>query len=617
MGQCSSTLPTTTTTTTHHGGGGNGSSTGVGVSDTTPTTNGTTASSHHHYDMRERDILVDPVQHLNHKKGSHRHHHNATSDYNMLTPTNVVDPMKSRKMMMNSSSKGSNSRAMAHPEAASPQSRDPSHQYNHHPTSAMMDVDQRDEPSSSMNHTAATQFLQPPRFPLPENAIRTRCYKLNLDAEPLNGISSGSNGSSSSNINASSKQLFLGPFTETMPNLTFSQDTIDDDDEDDEDDDKNNASSKNNRDVAVAIQTAQIFRGITVSKDGTILSQNARATRSNRGAAGGGTASGKVKVSEKSRQAAKIDKANDLIEQETAGNTAAAMDTKLVSLVVIGEYDDMKYLVRDGSRKLREADGLPDDALYSVNRPRVSRSSTTRVITPIQPHQQQANNNISMFMSSNGTRSNAAPSSSTVVSSSSSRRRRASSTQTPSGGAPTTDAHSQKGMPLQTVSSQQQQSQPQLPKLKSNPRDTQASSSQRRNKDNGGGSMSGLRGMRLDSCHDFIDVHSRTNHNRGTNTNNNSNAANTVLSGFGNDTDDWTHAWNLWSCGGGNGGTISPLQPSSPSSNKNATSSMTGMFLTQQQPSLLQQPEQPESRNDANYTPQNSSAPYTSSRRVG
>ncbi len=42
----------------------------------------------------------------------------------------------------------------------------------------------------------------------------------------------------------------------------------------------------------------------------------------------------------------------------------------MVSLVIVGEYDEMKQLVRDGAKKLRDADGLPDEALLSINRPR-------------------------------------------------------------------------------------------------------------------------------------------------------------------------------------------------------------------------------------------------------
>lgn len=287
-----------------------------------------------------------------------------------------------------------------------------------------MDLDTREE---------AVVSLPPP----PENAIRTRCYKLNLDSE-INGFSS-----------PTKQQICLGPFTDPVPPLTYSS---------------SEDSGEEANEMTVAIQTAQIFRGITVSRDGTILSQNARATRSNRG--------NKTKVSEKSRQAAKIDKAKDLVED--------SIDSKVVSLVIVGEYDDMKQLVRDGSRKLREADGLPDEALFSVNRPRVrSRSRTT-------PKQSRT----------------------TPTSSLSSTRRRRSSNSVEA----TDVTTSPKAFP---------QSAP--PRIKSNPRDT-------RRKD-------GLR-MRLETCNDFME-------RRGD--------------------DDWSHAWNIWNCGGG--GTVSPLQPSSPNKN--------------------------------------------------
>lgn len=59
--------------------------------------------------------------------------------------------------------------------------------------------------------------------------------------------------------------------------------------------------------AAVAVSTARIFRGITVDGNGVILTQNARATRSRKEKGG-------MKVGEKSRQAAKIDKAKDLID---------------------------------------------------------------------------------------------------------------------------------------------------------------------------------------------------------------------------------------------------------------------------------------------------------------
>jgi len=53
----------------------------------------------------------------------------------------------------------------------------------------------------------------------------------------------------------------------------------------------------------------------------------------------------------------------------------------MVSLVIVGAYDDMKYLVRDGSKKLREADGLPDETLFAANRSR-NGSQSVMLSTP-------------------------------------------------------------------------------------------------------------------------------------------------------------------------------------------------------------------------------------------
>jgi hypothetical protein len=55
------------------------------------------------------------------------------------------------------------------------------------------------------------------------------------------------------------------------------------------------------------------------------------------------------------------------------------------SLVIMGEYDEMKYLVRDGSKKLREASEMPDDSLLTVNRNRgggVSQTLVTAMLSP-------------------------------------------------------------------------------------------------------------------------------------------------------------------------------------------------------------------------------------------
>lgn len=217
-------------------------------------------------------------------------------------------------------------------DANQPQARDPE---GHGEMAEPMDVDQRD--------SSQPVSLPPP----PENAVRARCYKLNLDSEMV-GLIGGTK----------DPRVCLGPFTEPPPPLTYSS--------------SEDSVISGNAATSVAIQTAQIFRGITISKDGTILSQNARATRSNRG--------NKAKRGEKSRQAAKIDKAKDLVEEAvmTGKDPESGETANMVSLVIVGAYDDMKHLVRDGSKKLREADGLPDDTLLAVNRQRAGpqRSSS-------------------------------------------------------------------------------------------------------------------------------------------------------------------------------------------------------------------------------------------------
>ncbi|CAJ1959270.1 unnamed protein product [Cylindrotheca closterium] len=180
----------------------------------------------------------------------------------------------------------------------------------------------------------------------PDIAKRTRCYKLNLNAE-IHPISPS----------------FVGPFDDVPPPLTFS--TSDD-------------SSVDVTTTQVAIRTAKIFRGITVGKDGTILSQNARATRSNRGS--------KNKKGEKSRQASKIEKAKDLVEESMLTGKAPDSDepANMLSLVVMGEFDDMKHLVRDGAKKLRDATDLPEDTLLNTNSNRegMSLRSPRKRISP-------------------------------------------------------------------------------------------------------------------------------------------------------------------------------------------------------------------------------------------
>ena len=62
--------------------------------------------------------------------------------------------------------------------------------------------------------------------------------------------------------------------------------------------------------TSIAISTARIFRGIVVDRNGVITSMNPRAMRSQKG-----KGEAKNKMGEKSRQAAKIDKAKDLIDE--------------------------------------------------------------------------------------------------------------------------------------------------------------------------------------------------------------------------------------------------------------------------------------------------------------
>lgn len=208
---------------------------------------------------------------------------------------------------------------------------------------------------------------EPPICQPPEGSLRTRCYRLNLE-QPISLMTS------------SSPSEYFGPLNYDPPthhlprrvnnnrrrvhSWNVPQDammTLQVSGSED-----GSAVSVNKSPTEVAISTARIFRGISVDKHGTILSQNARASRSNRNKGGNST-----KVGEKSRQASKIDKAKDLVDDclTNAGKENEGEKMNLVSLVIMGDYTDMKHLVKDGAKKLREAEGLPDEALLSFNRP--------------------------------------------------------------------------------------------------------------------------------------------------------------------------------------------------------------------------------------------------------
>lgn len=200
---------------------------------------------------------------------------------------------------------------------------------------------QNRQPTNSTGDPMQVDERSPVQLPPPTHyAKRQRCYMLNLDSE-IAGLGSDVRVESS----------LLGPFAHDLPPLTYS----------------GSEDSASQDPTEIAVRTAQIFRGLTVDRNGTILSQNARATRSSRN-------SNKQRRSEKSRQASKIDKAKDLVEETIITGKAPGSDepAKLTSLYIMGEYDEMKHLVRDGSKKLREGTNYPDDSLLNLNRVRGS-----------------------------------------------------------------------------------------------------------------------------------------------------------------------------------------------------------------------------------------------------
>jgi hypothetical protein len=226
--------------------------------------------------------------------------------------------------------------------------------------------------------------------------------------------------------------------------------------------------------TSIAISTARIFRGIVVDRNGVITSMNPRAMRSQKG-----KGEAKNKMGEKSRQAAKIDKAKDLIDEvaENGGvgtnmsevsrvlicsdiemnfrnmqkhsflrastfcllqsltlschtaiyffyrNTQDENDpTKIVSLFVMGEYEDLNDLVRDGSKKLRDSKTLTDEDILRYNRPRIftlqpmagghqMSNVASGMLSPNSSHYNSAN-----ILSPYGPESAASPTSQSVVS---------------------------------------------------------------------------------------------------------------------------------------------------------------------------------------------------------
>jgi hypothetical protein len=343
-----------------------------------------------------------------------------------------------------------------------------------------MEIDNEEQSSPNQPHRDASAG---PAIPaLPENAVKIRAYKLNLDSEYV-GIQLSS---------SQRQQLFLGPYQEPTPYLTYSSS------------EDSSASDRQAAAMSVAIQTAEIFRGITIARDGTILSQNARATRSNRNSGGP-----KTKRGEKSRQAAKIDQANDLVEESIAtGKSPDGSDNpaEMVAIYIVGEYDEMKHLVRDGSKKLRDAEGRPDDVLLAINRPRTTPGSpaklSTRQSSPLKPSSPSSN-------STPRKRSSPTYAAGNRVTSTSPERTPATSPANAS-----------------MVGTVPSQSAP--PKLKGHPRDTRPGSNRRN---------TNVSGLRFDPT-----------------------VCNPGVGPTMGDDQDWGHSWNIWNCGAGGGNS----QPSSP-----------------------------------------------------
>ena len=89
------------------------------------------------------------------------------------------------------------------------------------------------------------------------------------------------------------------------------------------------STNSNSNSTSIAITTARIFRGIEVDRNGVITSMNDRAKRSAAKNGGGN----KTKVGEKSRQAAKIDKAKDLIDDVEGGGAGGMSDVSYMVFV--------------------------------------------------------------------------------------------------------------------------------------------------------------------------------------------------------------------------------------------------------------------------------------------
>ncbi len=164
----------------------------------------------------------------------------------------------------------------------------------------------------------------------PESAVRTRCYRLNLNTDivlPIPAAPTALNNSGTSSPNQPTSGPYrcdshaaLGDRTVDLSStyVGFSP-SLDDSIADD------------HRDTVAS--TARIFRGLTVNHDGSITSHH---HRSSKGAAG-------PKRDEKSRQSAKIDQAVDMAEEAVRKGTTTVC-ILLLLLVQCYIFVDFKNL---------------------------------------------------------------------------------------------------------------------------------------------------------------------------------------------------------------------------------------------------------------------------------
>mmetsp|Transcript_2082 Transcript_2082/g.2855 ORF Transcript_2082/g.2855 Transcript_2082/m.2855 type:complete len:443 (-) Transcript_2082:381-1709(-) len=258
-------------------------------------------------------LQVETIEQQQQQQKQHTHH--VPSDqFGQMHVVDVNPPMSSPASNNNATGYAGQPQMMHGKTAgvgeSSPMSPRLRRRHHHHQSNQQQNI-------SSPLGGIEEQLVQPkqePEIPLPpppENAVRKRCYKLNLESDV---IGTTNNNENSANPGVKGRQPLMGPFLDDPPPLTYSS---------------SDDSSAGVTSTTVAVETAQIFRGIVVSKDAMIIKQNARASRGGSsgraGAAGSSSSKQKQKRGEKSRQASKIDKAKDRPEHNHINNNNSTL----------------------------------------------------------------------------------------------------------------------------------------------------------------------------------------------------------------------------------------------------------------------------------------------------